>query len=477
MSTDRQDLVVIGGGAGGLVVASGAAQLGLKVTLIEKEPRLGGDCLHYGCVPSKSLIHAARVASLQRRGAEFGLASFDTVADLGKVNGYVQRVIAHIQQHDDPERLRAYGCNVIFGAPRFVDAHTLAINGQTLRGRRFVIATGSRPAIPAIEGLADTGYITHLDLFSLTALPPRLAVLGGGPIGIELAQAMARLGSRVTLVELAGQILAREDPEIVALLRARLEAEGVTIHTNTAIRRVTRDGGTKRVEGRHAHDERPFSLVVDEILVATGRRPNVEGVGLEAAGVKYTARGIGADRRMRTSARHIYACGDVCGPYPYTHMAEYQAGIVIANAVFRLPKRADYRVVPWVTFTDPELARVGLTESEALAQGRTPTLLRFPFKDVDRALIESETDGIVKLVVHKGRILGASILGPHAGELLHEIVLAMKLGARIGSLSSMIHAYPTLSQALRRAVNTGYAPRLFSPAARRLVQWMQRLVP
>jgi len=474
---ERQDLVVIGGGAGGLVVASGAAQLGLQVTLIEKEARLGGDCLHYGCVPSKSLIHAAKVASLQRRGAEFGLAALDARADLGKVNGYVQRVIAHIQRHDDPERFRGYGCKVLFGAPRFLDPHTIEIDGAVLRARRFVIATGSRPAVPPIEGLAEAGYLTNLDVFSLARLPERLVVLGAGPIGIELAQALARLGSRVTIVETAEAILPREDPEVTALLRARLEAEGIAIHTATRAQRVRASAAGKIVECRRMDDGRTMTLEADAILVAAGRRPNVEGLGLEAAGVAYSERGIDVDRRLRTSAKHIYACGDVCGPYPFTHMAEYQAGIVIANAVFRFPKQADYRVVPWVTFTDPELARVGLTESEAVARGLAPTVLRLPFRDVDRALAESETDGLVKLVVHKGRILGASILGPHAGELLPEIVLAMKLGAKIGSISGAIHAYPTLAQALRRAVNSYYGPKLFSPATRRLVKWMQRLLP
>lgn len=474
---ERQDLVVIGGGAGGLVVASGAAQLGLKVTLIEKEPLLGGDCLHYGCVPSKSLIHAAKVASLMRRGGEFGLTALNAQADLGKVNDYVQRVIARIQAHDDPERFRGYGCNVRFGVPRFRDPYTIEIDGEIISGRRFVLATGSRPAIPPIEGLADAGYITNLEAFSLATLPERLVVLGGGPIGVELGQAFARLGSRVTLVEQTGAILAREDAEVAALLRAQLEAEGLAIHTAATVQRVRRSGGGKIMECRRADSGESFAIEADEILVATGRRPNVEGLGLEAAGVRHTARGIDVDRRMRTSASHIYACGDVCGPFAFTHMAEYQAGIVIANAVFRIPKRANYRIVPRVTFTDPELAQVGLTEAEARARGIAPAVLRLPLREVDRALTESETDGLVKLVVHKGRILGASILGPRAGELLPEIALAMKLKAKIGSISATIHAYPTLAQALRHAVNTYYAPRLFSPATRRLVKWMQRLVP
>lgn len=473
----QQDLVVIGGGAGGLVVASGAAQLGLKVTLIEKQPNLGGDCLHYGCVPSKCLIHAAKVASLQRRGGEFGLVSLNVKADLGQVNGYVQRVIAHIQKHDDPERFRRYGCSVLFGAPEFSDPHTIRVNGETISSRRFVIATGSRPAVPPIAGLVEAGYITNLDVFSLASLPARLVVLGGGPIGIELAQALGRLGSRITLVEKAEHILPREDPEVSTLLRARLEAEGIIIHTGTSVVRAWRADHSKFLECRRVNDGQVIELETDEILAAAGRRPNVVGLNLEAAGVIYGARGIEVDRRQRTSARHIYACGDVCGPYPFTHMAEYQAGIVISNVVFRFPKKADYRVVPWVTFSDPELARVGLSESEAKSRGLVPTVLRFPFKEVDRAITDSETDGLVKLVVHKGRIIGASILGPHAGELLHEIVLAMKLGAGIGTISATIHAYPTLAQSLRRAVNSYYGPKLFSPGARRLVRWINRLIP
>ena len=474
----RRDLIVIGGGAGGLVVASAASQLGLAVTLIESETKLGGDCLHHGCVPSKTLIHAARVAALMRRGADFGLPAVEPAVDLGKVTDHVQAVIDHIQRHDDPERFRGYGCEVLLGeGAEFVSPHAVRVGQRVMQGRRFVIATGSRPAVPPIAGLAEAGYITNLDVFSLASLPARLAVLGGGPIGIELAQALGRLGSRITVVEMAEQILPREDPEVSALLRARLEAEGIVVHTGVVVERAGRADRGKFLECRRARDGRVMELETDEILVAAGRRPNVEGLNLEAAGVTYGTRGIEVDRRLRTSARHIFACGDVCGPYPFTHMAEYQAGIVISNAVFRFPKQADYRVVPWVTFSDPELARVGVTESEARSRGLAPTVLRFPFKEVDRALTESETDGLVKLVVHKGRIIGASILGPHAGELLHEIVLAMKLGAKISALSATIHAYPTLAQGLRRAVNTYYGPKLFSPGVRRLVRWINRLIP
>ncbi len=468
----RRHLVIIGGGPGGLVIASVAAQLGLKVTLIEKSDKLGGDCLHTGCVPSKTLIQSARVAALMRRGAEFGLDAFEPQVDLGRVNDHVQSVIDRIQPHDDPERFRAYGCEVLFGSAEFVDAHRVRVNDEVVRGRRIVIATGSRPFIPPIEGLEEGGFITNETVFSLRELPRSLVVLGGGPIGVELAQAFARLGSQVSIVERLPHLLPQEDPELSDALREVLIAEGIRVHTETSAERVRTTGDTRVIEcsgGLH--------LEAEQILIAVGRRPSLDGLNLEAAGVEYDRRGIGVDSRMRTSKKHIFACGDVCGPYPFTHMAEYQAGVVISNAVFRFPKKTDYRVVPWVTYSDPELARVGLTAKQAADKGLDPVVLRFPFQDIDRALAEVEPHGFVKLVTHKKKILGASILGPHAGELLHELVLAMQTGATIGDISATIHAYPTLAQVHRRTVNTFYGAKLFSPATRRLVRWLNRLLP
>lgn len=470
---NRRDLVVIGGGAGGLVVASVAAQLGLKVTLIEKAATLGGDCLHHGCVPSKTLIHTARVAALMRRGADFGLPAVEPVVDLGKVTDHVQAVIDHIQQHDDPERFRSYGCEVLLGeSAEFVSPHTVRVGEQVIHGRRFVITTGSRPAVSPIPGIEAAGYLTNLDLFSLRQLPRSLIVLGGGPIGLEMGQAFARLGSRVTIIERLPHLLPQEDPELADALGACLTAEGIDIRVSTSAECVSRAGDRRIVECSGG-----LKFESEAILVAVGRRPNTEGLGLKAAGIAFDAKGIQVDRRLRTSQKHIYAAGDVCGPYPFTHMAEYQAGIVISNAVFHFPRKTDYRVVPWVTFTDPELARVGLTEPQARAQGIEPTVLRFAFKDIDRAVTEVESNGFIKLIAHKGKILGASLLGPHAGELIHEIALAMKTGASLSDISATIHAYPTLAQVHRRAVNTAFAPKLFSPGARRLVRWINRLIP
>ncbi|HEC13017.1 MAG TPA: mercuric reductase [Acidiferrobacteraceae bacterium] len=467
-----RDLIIIGGGAGGLVVASVAAQLGLKVTLIEKEAKLGGDCLHHGCVPSKTLIHAAKVASLMHRAKDYGLPTVTPKVDLGLVNDHVQSVIDQIQVHDDPERFRGYGCEVLFGQATFINAHTLRVGDDEIRSRRFVVATGSQPFVPPIDGLKEADYLTNLDIFSLRQLPKRMVVLGGGPIGLEMAQAFSRLGSKVTVVERLAHLLPQEDPEIADALKAVLETEGIDVRTSTSAEKVYKEHGATIVQC-----DGGLNLEADTLLVAVGRRPTVEGLGLDAAGVNYDARGIKVDRRLRTSQKHIYACGDVCGPYPFTHMAEYQAGIVISNAIFRFPKKTDYRVVPWVTYTDPELARVGLTEQQARDKGIDPLVLRFPFKGVDRALAEVETAGLVKLVAHKGKILGASILGPQGGELLHEIVLAMKTGAKIGDISATIHAYPTLSQVHRRTVNTWFGKKLFSPSTRNVVKWVNRILP
>lgn len=470
-----RDLVVIGGGVGGLVTASVAGQLGLRVTLIERGPKLGGDCLHNGCIPSKTLLRSAQVAALMRRGEAFGLPAFQPQVDMRSVTARIQTVIDRIQAHDDPQRFRGYGVQVLFGTARFISPREVEVKGTRISGRRFVIATGSRPLVPPVPGLEQAGYITNEQAFALRALPQRLAVLGGGSAGIELAQAFQRLGSRVSLLESGLEILPREESDIAAELRAILTAEGLDIRVGTGLERVEVSPTGKRLSIRQG--EQRIALEVDEILVATGRRPNIEELGLEAASVDYDRTGIRVDARMRTSRPTIYACGDVCGPFGFTHMAEYQAGIVISNAVFRFPKKADYSVVPAVIYCDPELARVGLTAREARERALDVEVLEFPFSEVDRALTEGESAGRMRLVVHRGRILGATLLGAHAGELLHEIVLAMQAGVKIGRISAAIHAYPTLAQIHRRTVNTFYARQLFSPRTRLLVRWLQRLLP
>src|SRR5690349_5081201 len=456
------DIVVIGGGSAGLVVAGGAAQLGARVALVEKKA-LGGDCLYTGCVPSKTFIRSARFAADVRRAKDFGFAprslefkdnSFASIADR------VERVIKAVGEHDRPERFEAWGVEVIFAKPRFLSLHELELtfdNGtkQTINAKRFCISTGSHPAVPPIDGLKEAGFITNEDVFHLKELPERLIVLGGGPVGLELGQSFARFGSDVTVVEMDKRLLSKEDEEVSAAVEIIMRAEGVKILLNTKAVRTTRANSQKILTVEH--DGKETELHCEAMLVATGRRPNVEGLNLEAAGVKYDKQRIFTDNYLRTSARHIFAAGDVTGHFPFTHMAAYEASIVIRNALFFWPllQKVDFRVVPWTTFTDPEVARVGLTESEAMKKfGPTKVhIYRTSFADNDRAQAEEEPRGFAKIICtgRRNQIVGAHIVGPHAGELIHEVVLAMKEELPITALGTMIHVYPTLTQVNQQA--------------------------
>lgn len=467
------DLVIIGGGVGGLVTASVAGQLGLKVTLIEKADQLGGDCLHYGCVPSKTLIHTAKVAYLMRQGARFGLPAFNPPLDMISVNERVRFVIAQIQAHDDPARFRGYGVDIRLGqGAYFVDPQQIEAGGSRIQGRRLVIATGSRPLVPDIPGLKDSGFVTNETIFSLNDLPQSLVVLGAGAVGLEMAQAFQRLGSRVTLIEAQPRVLPNEDDDVSDALTGLLRADGITIYTGTQAERIDVEQGRTIVSCSG-------SLTVDcnTLLVAVGRRPNVDGLGLEQAGIDYTPKGIKVDARMRTSNRRVYACGDVTGIMPFTHAAEYQAGIVIGNALFSFPRKARYDALPWVIFTDPELARVGKNETQARAENLKVDTARFEFQNIDRATAEGTIRGFVKLTLHKGHIIGASILGPHAGELVHELALSIAKGLKPSEISGVVHAYPTLAEINRRAANAYLSPRLFSATSKRVVGWINRWIP
>jgi pyruvate/2-oxoglutarate dehydrogenase complex dihydrolipoamide dehydrogenase (E3) component len=470
--SESRDLIVLGGGVAGLVVTSVAAQLGLKVTLIERSQRLGGDCLHYGCVPSKTLLRAAKVADLMRRGIEYGLPSVAPEVDLARVNEHVRRVIDTIQAHDDPERFRGYGAEVLFGHARFLDPHTLDFRDRRIRARRFVIATGSRPLVPPIDGIETIPYLTNESVFALEQLPPRLVVLGAGAIGVELGQAFARLGSRVTLIEAQSRILPSEDPEMSELLAGVLQQQGIAIRTGVRIERVEcLDKDTL------IHSSAGRTVTCDRVLVATGRRPNIEDLGLDAAGVRCKPLGVVVDERMRTSRRHIYACGDVCGRGQLTHMAEYQAGIVIANAIFRFPRRMDPDAVPRVFYSDPEFAQAGLSEPAARERYGGIEVQRLDFSGVDRAITDVQTQGRIKLVIRRGRLIGATVVGPQAGELIHELALAISARIKLTRIADMVHAYPTLALSIRRAINAYLAPQLFNERTRRLVIWLNRLLP
>lgn len=456
------DLVVIGGGSAGLVVAGGAAQLGARVALVEKKA-LGGDCLYTGCVPSKTFIRSARFASDVHRARNFGFAPMSLEFDGGHfaaITDRVARVIETVGEHDRPERFESWGVQVIFATPRYLSPHRLELSGnnvpaKVITARRFCISTGSRPAVPPVKGLEQTGFITNEEVFKLKTLPEELIVLGGGPVGLELAQSFARFGSRVTVVEMAKRLLSKEDEEVSSTIADTLESEGIRILLNQKVVSASSTNGRKvlTIEG----DGRQQDVTADEILVATGRRPNIEDLNLEAAGVKYDKQRIFTDAYLRTSARHIFAAGDVTGHFPFTHMAAYEASVVIRNALLFRPllQKTDFRVVPWTTFTDPEVARVGLTENEAQEQfGATKIqIYRSHFVDNDRAQAEEESRGFAKIICsgRKNEIVGAHIVGPHAGELIHEVVLAMKLRLSITALGSMIHVYPTLTQINQQA--------------------------
>lgn len=475
------DICVIGGGSGGLSVAAGASQLGQSVALIERG-KMGGDCLNYGCVPSKSLLAAARQAAAIPRARRFGVAAGGPFVDFKAVREHVRGVIAAIAPTDSVERFTGLGVRVIQDTARFTGPDELEAGDTRIRARRFVIATGSSAAVPPIPGLAQPGaqpgaagvpYLTNETVFDLERGPDHLLVIGGGPIGCELAQAHRRLGARVTIVELA-HILPKDDPELVDFVRRRLRAEGVEILEGAQV---------QRVEGREGNlaaivevDGQVLRIAGTHLLMATGRKPNVDGLNLDAAGVRTSPHGIAVDARLRTTNRKIYAIGDVIGGAQFTHMAGYHAGVVIRNALFRLPAKVDTRAVPWVTYTDPELANVGLTEAVAREiHGDGLRLARWSFHDNDRAQTEREADGLIKVVAdRRGRILGAGIVGPSAGELLLTWSLAIAKKATLRDIAGLIAPYPTLSEVSKRVAGSFYTPQLFSPRTRRLVRFLSR---
>ncbi len=470
MSKPEYDICVIGGGAGGLVVAAGGATLGARVILIEKN-RLGGDCLHYGCVPSKTLLHSARVAQTLRDADRHGIPAAQPEVRIDRVMSRVRAVIGAIEVHDSPERFRGLGVEVVFGAGRFVSPTRFEVEGRTITARAFVIATGSRPAIPTVPGLDATPHLTNENLFSLSEQVDHLLVMGGGPIGLEMAQAFRRLGSQVSLLERSPQVLPREDADLAAVVAERLSREGVRLLCNSTAARVEGQAGDIRL-GYEDGEGQAHTLHGSHLLVAAGRKANVEGLGLDQAGVELEQGRIKTDRRLRSSNRAIYACGDVTGPYQFTHMAEHQAGVILRNVIFRLPARVEQRAVPWCTFTDPELARVGLSGQEARQRDIPHRVYTFPFEDIDRAQAEGETAGMAKIVTDpKGRLLGAALAGPHAGELIHEYTLAIARGMKAADLSSVIHIYPTLAQINRRVADQRLKERL-TPARKK---WIQRL--
>ena len=474
-SFDR-NLVVIGAGAGGLVSSYIAAAVKARVTLVEGH-LMGGDCLNFGCVPSKAMIRSARLARDIRDAASYGLKA-EGRADFGAVMARIRRVIAAIAPHDSIERYTSLGVEVLQGqahitSPWTVQVTTSTGEQQTLSTRAIVVATGARPFVPPIPGLDEVGYLTSDTVWGLTEAPGRLVVLGGGPIGCELAQAFARLGTPVTLVEVAPRLMLREDDEVSALVAAALADDGVTVLSGHQALRCERDGQTRRLVVKQGENER--SIVFDTLLVAVGRSPRVQGFGLEEVGVALTPKKtIATDAWLRTSIPNIYAVGDVAGPYQFTHTAAHQAWYAAVNALFGRFKRfkADYTVIPWVTFTDPEVARLGLSEADAREQGIAVEVTRYGLDDLDRAIADGAAHGFVKVltVPGKDRILGVTIVGQHAGELIAEFVLAMKHGLGLNKILGTIHAYPTMVEANKYAA--GEWKRAHVP--HKLLAWVER---
>jgi pyruvate/2-oxoglutarate dehydrogenase complex dihydrolipoamide dehydrogenase (E3) component len=468
MANHEYDLGIIGGGAAGLTVASGAARLGAKTLLVEKEATLGGDCLHHGCVPSKTLLKTAHVYHLMKTGPKFGLPAFTPPGvDFRQVAARIRSVIDTIQEHDSVARFCKLGARVEFGNPVFSDEHAIALGGKTISARAWVIATGSSPEIPAIEGLAATPYLTNRDLFSLETLPASLIILGAGPIGVEMAQAFRRLGSHVTVIQRSGQILSKEDRDMAEVVQQALEEEGVTFLLNTTVVRVKDLGSAREVVVRNPAGE-TMRLKGEAILVALGRAPNVAGLGLEAIGIPFDQNGIAVDSRLRTRHRHIYGAGDVIGGHQFTHVAGYEGSVVLSNAVFHLPKKADYTLAPWCTYTQPSLASIGLNEKRAQNAGIEYTVWSEEFSNNDRGLAEGESVGRIKLLLGRGGTpLGVQILGPQAGELLNEWVAAMNGGIGLSKIASAIHPYPTLGEINKRVAGAVFAKKLFSAPVRK----------
>ena len=462
------DIIAIGGGAAGLVTAAGAAGLGARVALIERH-KMGGECLWTGCVPSKALLAAGRAVADIRNGAHYGVTAGPPTVDFTKVMKHVHEAQEAIEPNDSPARFRSLGVNVIIGNAHFVDRSCVYADGREVRAKHFVIATGSRPAVPDIPGIHTVPYYTNETIFSIEVLPKSLLVLGGGAVGVELAQAFALLGSSVTILEAGEQILSTEDAEVSDLVRKSLEADGVVIKTSTKVTRVEATSDGVRVAAGSA------SFDAAALLVAVGRRANTDTLQLEAAGVAYDANAVKVDRYLRTTAHNIWAAGDITGGPRFTHVADYQARQVLRNALFPFKTAVNYKIVPWAIYTDPEIGHVGVTEAEARKQaGDDVQVFRKSFGELDRAIADGKRRGFIKVVADgHGRILGGHVAGAHASSIIAEITLAMKHNIGLSHLSSVIHAYPTYAEAFKHTGDAFVRSR-FKGLAKQVAGWLVR---
>lgn len=457
------DIGVIGGGAAGLTITSGAAQLGAKTLLVEKEKKLGGDCLHFGCVPSKTLIKTANVYHMMKNAKQFGLPQVELPpVDFKQVSKRIQSVIDIIQKHDSEERFCNLGARVEFGEPKFSDEHTIRLDGKSYSAKNWVIATGSAPVTPPINGLDNTHFITNKEIFYLDHLPRSMIVLGGGPIGIEMAQAFCRLGAKVFVVNRGNQILGKEDRDMADEVMQIMRSEGVVFHLEASIE-ATKDLGFEKEVLITDNQGKTVSLRAETILVALGRAANTGGMGLADIGLEIDQRGIKVDSRLRTNHKHIYAAGDVNGGFQFTHAAGYEGGIVVSNAIFHLPRKTDYTFLPWCTYTDPELASIGMNEKAAQAAGIDYAVWSENFKDNDRSLAEGDKTGKIKMILdEKEKPIGVQILGPHAGDLMGEWVAVFNGKVKLSTLASAVHPYPTIAEINKRVAGAFFSPKIFS---------------
>ena len=445
------DLIAVGGGTAGLVTAAGGAGLGARVALVERD-RMGGECLWNGCVPSKALIAASRAAHVARTASRVGVHAEEVLVAFDEVLEHVRRVQARIAPHDSPERFRGLGVQVVEGSARFEDAHTIAVGNERLTARHIVIATGTRPTVPPIPGLSEVPFHTNETIFSIASLPRTLLVVGGGPIGIELAQAFTRLGSTVSVIDAAPTFFSREDQEVAELLLQQLSDEGMRVMLNTTVTSVRRHG--TGVVLAVARDGVPAELHGDALLIAVGRTPNLDGLGLHEIGVRTDSGGVITDRKLRTGVAGVYAAGDVVsGGLKFTHVADHMARSVLRNALFPGSSAVTYDGVPWVTYTDPELAHVGLTEAQARERyGSRIGVWRRALAGVDRVITDDAPPGLVKIITDpKGRVVGGHILGAHAGDMIGELTMAVSLKLTVGQIASVIHPYPTTAESIRQA--------------------------
>ncbi len=471
----RYNLVVIGAGTAGLVTAAGAAGLGAKVALIERS-LMGGDCLNVGCVPSKGIIRAARAVYDVRASSEFGVQGVkDVMVDFGKAMERMRRIRAGISFHDSVQRFtRELGVDVFLGQGKFIGHDSIEVEGKRLRFKKAAICSGARAAAPPIPGIEEAGYLTNENVFWLTELPKRLAVIGGGPIGCELAQTFARMGSMVTILQRGGHLLPREDADAAEFVHQSLTRDGVTLRLQAKVLKVTKKGNDKVISLEE--DGRTVALAFDEILVGVGRAPNVEGLDLEKAGIAYDPReGVKVNDKLQTTNPRVYAAGDVCFPYKFTHTADAMARIVIANALFMARQKTSALVIPWCTYTDPEVAHVGMYERDAKAKDIDVLTLTVPLSDIDRALLDGETEGFARVHVRKGsgKILGATIVARHAGEMVSELTLAMTAGLGLSAIGKTIHPYPTQAEVIKKLADAYNRTRLTPFVKKVFIAWLK----